>query len=177
MPNDYRQFLKNMGLTDRQIDSFLNKQKEYANIQSESRKINKKYIGKNKSPIAITTEKELYEYISNSARTPKQALRSLRTRQINEEKRVSSGYTNAIFESVKESIKQVRQYYSGNINNLAEKVSANISQEDFDLLSDYSSRIYKYIEAQQGGSLEESIADEFISLYTEQIIEILDRYI
>lgn len=177
MANDYRQFLKNMGLTDRQIDSFLNKQNEYVNTQSEARKINKKYVGKNKSPIAITSVKGLYDYISNSALSPKQAIRRLRTRQINEEKRVESGYTNAIFESVKEAIKQVRQYYTGNLNNLSEKVSANISQEDFDLLSDYASRIYKYIEAQEGGALEESIADEFISLYTEQITEILDRYL
>lgn len=173
----YDELLKS-GISQKELDSFLQEQKDFV---STAKNIRSRNIGMGLSPITprAYTPDTLKSYSVRTGKTVRQSIKDIRASQKQQTKDYNSGTTSQIIEIVNSSIEAVADQFADREKALS-VIASKISKDDLEYLQKLNAELTKYSKVIQDKDLPQKVYDsisEKIEDLKVQIYEVLLKYL
>lgn len=173
----YDELLKS-GISQKELDSFLQEQKDFV---STAKNIRSRNIGMGLSPITprAYTPDTLKSYSVRTGKTVRQSIKDIRASQKQQTKDYNSGTTSQIIQIVNSSIEAVADQFADREKALS-VIASKISKDDLEYLQKLNAELTKYSKVIQDKDLPQKVYDsisEKIEDLKVQIYEVLLKYL
>lgn len=162
--DEFRQLLKEMGVSEYYLRKFRDHQKEFREAQKINEKLNAEIMG-NSTTTSAYNYQSLYNYVKYTGTTPKQAIKDLYKEQKQQKSAYEKyGVTKEIYDLVRAAWSVLNEYTDLTIEALNEsrfdKFFDDISSSKINRLHELLDEIYKYQDLIENGAVRQDKAEE-----------------
>lgn len=173
----YDELLKS-GISQKELDSFLQEQKDFV---STAKNIRSRNVGMGLSPITpkAYTPETLKNYSFRTGKTVKQAIKDIRDNQKQQTKDYNDGASSQIKEIVNSSINEVSDEFANREKALSD-ISSRISKDDLEYLQKLNAELTRYSIVLENENVPYKLYDtinDIIEQLRAEIYEVLLKYL
>ena len=173
----YDELLKS-GISQKELDSFLQEQKDFV---STAKNIRSRNTGMGLSPITprAYTPETLKNYSVRTGKTVRQSIKDIRASQKQQTEDYNSGATSQIIQIVNSSIDAISEEFA-DTEKAASAISSKISKDDLEYLQKLNAELTRYSNIMENENLPQKLYDtinDIIEQIRAEIYEVLLKYL